>query len=271
MVSNGRLSALVIPDATQEGRDQLTQRLQRDADDKLPLYMRPAAHYMTESVPRSSSGKANRKAAARIITDREADAQAREEPCSDADVNQGEEDATPALELVKRLVTEIAEVSHTAVNAHSSLLRLGVDSLKAVGLLSMLRDASAKEPAGLGIADVLASTTIADIVVAGVSKEVDSKSAEVLGQAIAVFRKGAAASIGAVEDGGEAWPATPMQAGGLALHLCSEGGTGYINHSVFHLHPAIDVARLKKAWAGVVRRNGILRSRFVYVAKGAFC
>lgn len=262
VVSNERLSALVVPDNEGAAQEQIVEHLQKVADDKLPLHMRPAAYYFAMSVPRSSSGKADRRAAARIIGEREQEAQAEATPNVEEVAADDDEDISPELKLVKGLIADIAEVPLSTVRARSSLLRLGVDSLKAVRLLALLRDTGAKELSGLGIADVLGCETVADIVSVAMSKSQNGDAARgaTVEQTIRTFR----ASLGAEKDA-EIWPATPMQAGVLALYLRSEGGRGYINHSVFHLREDIDVGRLKEAWAGVVRRNGILRAKFVLV------
>ncbi|KAL1693266.1 hypothetical protein GGG16DRAFT_123376 [Schizophyllum commune] len=270
VVVEGRLLALVIPEDpsivnSDVNKAQLASVLGEHADIHLPLHMRPSSYHFATETPRSSSGKADRRAIARIVAERES-------AMEKAPANEIAYDATnesESMALVRKLVSEAADVPLSVVTPRSNLLRLGVDSLKAVRLLYLLRQAGAEDLARLNVTDILSCSTPADILAAAASKTTSddaTASTQACEQAISDFRIVARRTLGLSDDSSvEIWPATPMQAGVLALYLRSADANGYINHSVFHLASGVDVTRLKKAWARVVRNNKILRSRFVLV------
>ncbi|KAL1744044.1 putative peptide synthetase [Schizophyllum fasciatum] len=268
VVVEGRLLALVVPEDSlindsDAVKAQLAGKLREQADVHLPLHMRPSNYYFATETPRSSSGKADRRAIARIVAERESARESTQEESSYDTSGESE-----AMTLVRRLVSEATEVPPSAVTPHSNLLRLGVDSLKAVRLLYLLRQAEAEDLALLNVTDILSCSTPADILAAAASKTSvdDAMPALKSEQVIAEFRVAARRTLGSKEASSvEIWPATPMQAGVLALYLRSADANGYINHSVFHLAPDVSVPRLKEAWAQVVNKNKILRAKFVLV------
>ncbi|KAL1728701.1 putative peptide synthetase [Schizophyllum commune] len=270
VVLEGRLLALVIPEDpsivnSDADKAPLASKLSEHADIHLPLHMRPSSYHFATETPRSSSGKADRRAIARIVAERELAME--KAPAAEAAYDATNE--SESMSLVRKLVSEAADVPLSAVTPRSNLLRFGVDSLKAVRLLYLLRQAGAEDLARLNVTDILSCSTPADILAAAASKTTSddaTASTQACEQAISDFRTVARRTLGLSDDSPvEIWPATPMQAGVLALYLRSADANGYINHSVFHLAPGVSVPRLKAAWARVVKHNKILRARFVLV------
>uniref|UniRef100_D8PSX8 Carrier domain-containing protein n=1 Tax=Schizophyllum commune (strain H4-8 / FGSC 9210) TaxID=578458 RepID=D8PSX8_SCHCM len=270
VVVEGRLLAFVVPEDpsivnSDVDKTQLANKLSEHADIHLPLHMRPSSYHFATETPRSSSGKADRRAIARIVAERESAMEKVPEDMAAYDATNESESMT----LVRKLVSEAADVPLSAVTPRSNLLRLGVDSLKAVRLLYLLRQAGAKDLARLNVTDILSCSTPADILAAAASKTAAddaTSSTQACEQAVSDFRIAARRTLGLPDDSPvEIWPATPMQAGVLALYLRSADANGYINHSVFHLAPGVSVPCLKKAWSRVVKNNKILRAKFVLV------
>lgn len=64
------------------------------------------------------------------------------------------------------------------------------------------------------------------------------------------------------------YPCTPLQEG--LMVLTSQDPTAYVIREVFQLPDSLDITRFRAAWAAVVARSTILRTRIIVTADGAF-
>jgi len=256
VVKGERLLALFVPE--DQSRDMI-QDLEREAELRLPSHMRPVAYYPATEIPRTTSGKKDRKGVARVLEERDAS--------NGSLVQNGAEVKNVKL---RRLISETADLPPSAVTATSSLLRLGIDSLRAVRLLTLIRRELGVD---LGIEDILMSRSVGDLaerVEGGNDGSIIKERAEQFAREIDLFRQ-ANASLGSGADATNVYPATPMQSGVLGLFLrLGKRSTGYINHSVYTLDQGkVDSDKLREAWLDVVKRNEMLRAKFVLVESGS--
>nr|Q52US9.1 RecName: Full=Nonribosomal peptide synthase fso1; AltName: Full=Ferrichrome A biosynthesis cluster protein fso1; AltName: Full=Ferrichrome A synthetase [Omphalotus olearius]AAX49356.1 putative peptide synthetase [Omphalotus olearius] len=260
-----QLVAFLTPDD-----EKLVEKVKAVVDARLPQHMRPSRYFLGESVPRSTSGKADRRAIGAVIASRIAQ--------SDADnrTTDTEGEIVADREMLERIIKIVAEtvdvLDNSAVTPISNLFDLGIDSLRGVRLLSLAREAGIQ---GLTIKDLLQNATPIALVNALCSRQNDADSSQYLDTLLRFTAEAAPAvrrelSLSDNDPLPPILPATPMQAGVLALYL--RGGPaskGYINHSVYKLASGIDLDRFKDSWVHIVQRNDILHSRFVLVDNSA--
>ncbi|KAK0185195.1 putative peptide synthetase [Armillaria mellea] len=256
-----QLLALITPD-----EQSLVDEASRVAEARLPAHMRPVGYFLAQTTPRSTAGKADRRAIAKLVATLFSEAQCIAETKEDV----GNDIDPEILKTVVELVAETAELEEAAVSLNASFISLGIDSLRGVRFLTLAREAGFKS---LAILDVLQNPTplfLARRIMENQDQDDDTniptKHVEILER----FAVEAGPAVRQEHDHVDRiTPATPMQASLLALYLRSEGQSGYINHSVYSLKKEIDLNRFKQAWEGVVRHNAILRTSFVLVDNSA--
>ncbi|KIY67738.1 putative peptide synthetase [Cylindrobasidium torrendii FP15055 ss-10] len=252
-----QLYALITP-----ADKDLIEIVENAANTNLPSHMRPVGYYLNDSIPQSTAGKADRKAIARLIQSRleEERVAGQDEDISDVD--------TTTLSRVIQLISSISDLDERQISPSASLLSLGIDSLRGVKLLRLLREAGIGSPT---IQDLLGTATPASVVRAllesheqlvDAAPHHDGLIANFVTEATPTVRLELGLSD---EDSLPPFlPVTPMQASVLALWLREP--TAYLNHSVYHLTPSIDLIRFKAAWNTVVERTPILRTSFAIIS-----
>ena len=240
----------------------------KTAASKLPSHMQPVAYFVADDVPRSTAGKADRKAITRFVKDN-IDKATFVGSHENSEENNIANEKVMNEDILKKLISCVSKtvgLSDSEIDPFTNLLTLGIDSLRGVRFLSLARET------GLGsitIEDVIKGSTLAklsNIIHSRSNSDLTSVDKSQLYETIEKeFRQQA---LPAVKEalGYEPTiirPTTTMQTGLLALY--SKTSTGYINHSVYSLKKEIDVDRLRKAWIKLVDRHEILRTRFVLV------
>ncbi|KAK0209228.1 putative peptide synthetase [Desarmillaria ectypa] len=256
-----QLLALITPE-----EKSLINEVSRAAEARLPAHMRPIAYFLAQTTPRSTAGKADRRAIAKLVAALFSECQSDDKGTEDA----GTEMDPEILKTVVKLVAETAELEEVSVSLSSSFISLGIDSLRGVRFLTLAREAGFKS---LTILDMLQNPTPMYLA----RKIMESQDQDTITDAptkhIEILERFAAEAGVAIRQEhshvDRITPATPMQASLLALYLRSEGQSGYINHSVYSLKKGVDLERFKQAWETVVRRNAILRTSFVLVDNSA--
>ncbi|EOQ99429.1 Nonribosomal peptide synthetase 2 [Wallemia ichthyophaga EXF-994] len=260
----GQLCAYVTPHST-----SLVGRCAESAEKHLPAHMRPQAYLFADDIPRSTAGKADRKAIAKYVKDHisegyvvGATSTAEEQPVEAVHILD-----TPTLDKVLSCISKTVGLEEKEIDANLTLLALGIDSLRGVRFLSLAREEGLL---AITIEDVikgLSPAALANIAFQRTEEgfgENDNRQAvyedieeEFRSQALPIVEEALGAQPEAIR------PATTMQTGLLALY--SKTGTGYINHSVYTLKEGVDSERLRNAWCELVRRHEILRTRFVLI------
>ncbi|KIK50220.1 hypothetical protein GYMLUDRAFT_51337, partial [Collybiopsis luxurians FD-317 M1] len=261
--SGGALQLFAFLTPNDEG---LVAKVRKVVEGKLPRHMQPSRYFLGDIVPRSTAGKADRRAIAALVAGW---------VVQDArSVNVKEEQAADEemLERVLKLISQTVDVDKNSITPTSNLFDLGIDSLRGVRFLSLAREAQIQ---GITIMDLLQNSTPVKLVNAIYNCQKEGESPE-YHDTLRQFHSEAAPAVcrelGLSEDDPlpRILPATPMQAGVLALYLRGgQNSKGYINHSIYKLAPEIDLEHFKASWETIVQRHNILRSQFVLVDNSA--
>lgn len=278
---------VVVCITPREGWDasQLLQECQQKTDAQLQPYMRPKRYFVAEVMPRSASGKIDRKRIGAMVS---------VPSCPDLIelVPEAGSQPVPATwqgdERTSQVVAILAEViglDSGDITPDAGLPSIGLDSLRAVKLLQQLRVLDVE---GLAINDVLGARTVLDLVnlctgsntaetQKARSSEREKKSAAWDQLAAEYRRKHVRSCVEALSlsesDIEIILPTTSTQAGMLASFLRSQqlassdaaAPASYINHSVYEIAPGLDVEAVVKAWQIALFRNEMLRTVFVQV------
>ncbi|CAK3966491.1 nonribosomal siderophore peptide synthase [Lecanosticta acicola] len=270
----------LIIDQNKSAEDILVQ-CRKSAERLLPAFMRPSRYFVLESMPRSRSGKTDRKALTAIVEERWQTADVSEASSDsgyDSELARSiSDDATYAL--VIKAIAEVCEIKEENMSPGTNLLSLGLDSLRAVRLLQQLRD---KGISSLAVATVLSSRTVQGLAnaCAGTDCATPKGSPQRYEDWPSRFsdfdelhRTACAKQLGLDAAGIEKiLPTTATQSGMVASFLrsvskqvASGPRKSYINHSLYYQKTAMDSTRLGESWRAVLARHDSFRMVFVPV------
>ncbi|RAL03735.1 nonribosomal siderophore peptide synthase SidC [Aspergillus ibericus CBS 121593] len=281
------VACLVASDSDVE-REEIVREAQQSTERHLSSYMCPAAYTFFDALPRSSSGKVDRKAVSAKLQQGVTDGvRFYSAPNSKAgETNEvhddWEEPADARLlsirQLVVNLIAEATDEDVSAIRPGADLYSLGVDSLGAMRLLQKLRDHSID---GLSVGDVLRSGTLKGLVSAVAQQRQTNGTSHVNGFDDSLQHKFAAFSdrnhsacaerLGmSPEQIQRVLPTTATQSGLLTSFLQSSSDRtfatrSYIYHSVLPLEPEVDTDRIKKAWETVIASYDSFRTVFCWL------
>ncbi|HEX8821363.1 MAG TPA: amino acid adenylation domain-containing protein, partial [Archangium sp.] len=238
------------------GPELAVRELRERLREKLPEYMVPAAFVVLEALPRTTSGKVDRKALP-------APEQARETPTT------WEPPRTPVEHALAEAWAGV--LGHARVGIHDDFFELGGDSILAIRIISR----AARAGIHLTAKQVFSHPTVARLAaVAGASSgssvqasespsgfplvTLDPDALEALLERVA---RGDAQRRRSIED---VYPLSPLQQG-MLFHVLHASSTGmYLNQLSWELHGPLDVTALSRAWQETVARHAILRSAFFW-------
>lgn len=231
----------------------------KEASSSLPPHMIPSCCVVISSIPRTQSGKTDRRALQSVYVGLDIDSWDKALGLSSDSSLPGISDSSSAP-LSGRIISTIsafANVKQSLITASSRLATLGIDSIRAIRLASRLNENGDK----ISVQDVLQCRTVADLV-----NRVESAPEE--GQArydMEAFNSqwhGAVASV--VSGDFHVAPATSIQEGTLSETMGNVAM--YWSNHFFALDPSVDLDRLKQAWHAVCQSNAALRTGFVPTA-----
>ncbi|TPX09116.1 uncharacterized protein E0L32_001621 [Thyridium curvatum] len=135
------VSLVVVNPKSALSFDVVREQCMEAARRHLPDYMRPVRIFQVDALPRSASGKVDRKAASEYVRTSWQGLETRVTRDSEAEVLDSAEDAHLEAELVKILSTIISSdsTSKISLTATTLLAETGVDSLHAMRLLREIR------------------------------------------------------------------------------------------------------------------------------------
>ncbi|KAL4925076.1 nonribosomal siderophore peptide synthase SidC [Aspergillus undulatus] len=281
------VACIVANNDTESERQWIVHEAKSNAARYLNPSNCPSAYTFFDDLPRSSSGKVDRKAlSAGLQQDR-----------SDVPVVSGhstkakdqwdatdDEDSLHLQQLIIQLIAEGTGEEVSAVKPETELYSMGMDSLGAMRFLQRLKDNGV---VGLTVSDVMQSQTCQKLVTLiqqhqtskpdtqpnGVYQNGDSKDSPQ--SALHSFdqrnRLHCAKALDISSDTiAEVLPTTATQSGMLASFLRTLADNSYekptyIYHTVLELEPDINVHNLEKAWNGVVANYDSFRTVFCMV------
>lgn len=222
---------------------------------RLPSYMIPSYLIPIPTVPMTSSGKVDKAKLKQLFSElRHGDLQG----CS-ADAESGDDGGQWSAEEegVAAVLAEVLDVPLPDIGRWTPLTSLGLDSISAISVAKALhRRVSRKVP----ISQILRNNSVARLGALlsvpkddqAVSEEVQGKILppellEVVGQQLHIRGLGFEQLL----------PCTPLQEAMLAS---SSGSSTYLNRMLLRLN--VDVIKMKKCWAAMFERHGILRTCF---------
>ncbi|KAF4333351.1 nonribosomal siderophore peptide synthase [Fusarium beomiforme] len=280
------IACIVANTQSSDERQAIVDRCFCNSDKFLPDYMRPSTYIFLETLPRSSSGKVDRKKVhSEVLSSNryQAFTSSIESQALSAIQNGLESPAealhSPIYSVFMSALSETVGEASSSMNLDTTLASLGLDSLGAVRLLQNLRDNSIK---GLEVEDVLQSGTIKTLAVkvalASHSQGSNSKSIARRDQVQKALHSFAERNLpvcierlGLHKDRLQALlPTTATQSGMLASFLRGFNSTvshvsPYIYHSVMPVREGVDIENLKRAWDTVTSRYDSFRTVFCHV------
>ncbi|KAK4611859.1 Nonribosomal peptide synthetase sidC [Fulvia fulva] len=268
----------MVADGVKAG-DDLIDDARKAAEKSLAQFMRPTRYFVLPTMPRSRSGKTDRKALTGIVNEMWETTSDGSRRSSDSGYDTGLAQSVAdnaMLGLVVDIIAKVCDVDTVHITPGTQLLSLGLDSLRAVRLLQQLRD---KGISHLNVARVASSKTVSGLAnaCAGVG-DADSTPSTIeqidWRLRLADFSKqhlhtcAGQLSIPA-SDVDRVLPTTATQSGMIASFLRSMSRQPpsstrkrYINHSIYHQAADVDVTKLQQAWHTALSRADILRTVF---------
>lgn len=235
---------------------------------RLSDYMIPARYYFVTTVPHTTTGKVDRKKLAEIASQAQPGQVYRGRP--NRQVVRRSPSTVPEVEMQRVWAAALA-IPIDSIGADDDFFDLNGDSISAMRLVAGLRNAGYD----LRVSDVFRNPRLSELSLKiqsiATKEQLASKysSFELLGESIdaKAIRAEIAAKCGIqdpsmVED---AYPCTPLQESMLAATI--KNPQAFISMSLYSIKQKVDLSRFQAAWASVVARNRILRTRIVDLKK----
>ncbi|KAJ6787140.1 hypothetical protein PWT90_05370 [Aphanocladium album] len=247
------------PDQLRSFTHEATKGLRDVLAARVAAHMIPFAYIPLQHVPTTASGKTDRRRLremAKVLSWEEllsTQSKSRRMP------------GTPMERQMQALWSEVLDVDPSLIGADDNFLRIGGDSVGAMRLVGVAREAGI----ALSVADILRTPKLSDMSLLmnyqapEITSAVDPFS---LMQAPEIaldtmIEEAAMACNLLPSDIEDMYPCTPLQEGLLALTVQSAGD--YIIRCALELKRDCDIARFKKAWDSVSSNVPILRTRIV--------
>ncbi|RKU49052.1 Nonribosomal Peptide Synthase (NRPS), variant 2 [Coniochaeta pulveracea] len=167
------------------------------------------------------------------------------------------------LELsIRAIFAKLSSASEATINHHTTIYQLGLDSISAVQIASLLR----KEGLEVSASDVIQHKTCAKLAQTILTNTTpspttggDSMGLPDFQRQVAGQLQGLSISRASVES---VLPCTSLQTGMLMQFLQSQG-RDYLNFIDFELHADVDLDNLQSAWSGLTEKHAMLRTGFI--------
>ncbi|KKK25209.1 hypothetical protein ARAM_001029 [Aspergillus rambellii] len=271
-------------------KQRVVEQAQEAAREYLVPSMYPSSFKIFQSLPKSSSGKLDRRAILYMLREEETggtEISPVENEHTSAKTDEWQsapDDNTQSLQqLVIRLVAEITDESAFSIEPGTDLYSMGLDSLRAMQFLQRLRDYSVD---GLSVSDVLQSQNCRGLVslIQDHQKSQDGKLSEL--QHGEILMKDLESTLQSFKDKNhikcaeklgvpadtllEVLPTTATQSGMLTSILRSWADSSYVTptyiyHSVLPLGPQVNLEDIKKAWSTVIAKYDSFRTVFCLI------
>lgn len=218
---------------------------------RLPSYMIPSYLINVSAIPRTSSGKVDRRQLQATFASM---SQSSLEQASNSLQHEGTADWTSTEKRLAAALSQIMDSDDASIKQWTPFVTLGIDSISAISISKRLREITKFV---VPVSALLQHPTVSQL-----AMYLDSTPTQTPEYpSMEYFSSSTISSIRAVFDDSESrieaiLPCSPLQQGMLA-----RGKEKYYNSALLRLH--VDVERIKQAWDQVIRRNEILRTCFV--------
>ncbi|RKK65277.1 Nonribosomal peptide synthetase 2 [Fusarium oxysporum] len=232
----------------------------REASITLPDHMKPSTFIVVPSIPKPQSAKADRRALQAQYVG--LDVNRWEKACNVREENPEKptDNIDPEVkDSVIRNISLLSNISSASFAESSRLRSLGIDSIRAIRLVSRLNEAGYS----LLVVDVLQCETLRDLVLVASSWSKTSQARNLLD--LEQFNREWQREVSALIPGSFfVCPTRAIQQSFLGETLTTS--EMYWSHHSFSLHSDVDIDKLKQAWETVCRGNEALRTCFIPVA-----
>ncbi|KAF7597027.1 hypothetical protein BBP40_011393 [Aspergillus hancockii] len=225
---------------------------------RLPQYMVPSVLVSLMAIPTTSTGKTDR---ARL---RERASQLTRAEL-EAHIRRPVEHRTPGSAMEVLLYELLADLLHTQLfSMNDNFFSLGGDSVLAMRLAHVARQAGIELPAQ----KIFETPVLADLALAMETRRSDqdispfSLVGNLENRTIIMQTAKEQCGLATLDQIEDIYPCTPIQEDTMICTVASPQ-LNYVGRTVFKIHRAIDIQRLKTAWATVIRQNPILRTRLI--------
>ncbi|KAF2799981.1 hypothetical protein K505DRAFT_264797 [Melanomma pulvis-pyrius CBS 109.77] len=254
-----QLVSFLVAQRSVDGQEntELKLKAKRAATDKLPSYMVPHFFITVDQIPKSSAGKVDKNALARLF--REFD-----------DVNAtplahyNAHDWTETESHIREIFARLSKTPLGEIYPATSIYQLGLDSISAVQVATGLR----KKGYRVNAPDVLKymncvelATHLNKVLTTSIhtAQSFDFESfdqtvrPEIMKTCDIKYK-----DIEAVR------PCTPLQKGMLSQFVAQDGAV-YLNYLRLQIEAGVDMVRMRNAWSSVMEKHRMLRTGFAHV------
>ena len=168
---------------------------------------------------------------------------------------------------IRAVLAKLSSVPEHRIRRRTTIYQLGLDSINAIQIASLLR----KQGVAISASDVIQEKTCANL--AKKASTTDDRASRQAVFDFSAYRVRAEIQLGQYEIRAETveaiMPCTWLQAGMIVQFIQSKGHD-YFNFVDFQLHNNVDVASLCMAWEQISRIHPILRTGFIPVDDADF-
>ncbi|EED20596.1 nonribosomal peptide synthase, putative [Talaromyces stipitatus ATCC 10500] len=233
----------------------------------LPRYMIPSAYYFITTIPRTNNGKADRKALAEIAASARTDQIYRGRATEQDTKHRAPSTANEAT--MQGLWAVALNLPTETIGADDNFFNLNGDSISAMRLVAIAR----KKGLDLRVSDVFATPKLSELAQRLVSIDHHTQDSgvteirpfELLAETADARQLRPEAAKKCVltrpDDVEDIYPCTPLQRSMLAATI--RDPNAFISRRLYRIPLEVEESRLRDAWAAVVARHKILRTRLV--------
>ncbi|VUC26266.1 unnamed protein product [Clonostachys rosea] len=216
----------------------LISHLDSTASHHLPTYMIPTFYIPLAEIPRTGTGKTDRRRLREIVAKMSLEELASLNPTKEPH----HEPSTVSEHKIRQLWASTLGIDYQTISTHSSFFRIGGNSIAAIRLVA----AASTQGYSMSVADVFHFPRLTDLANRLVLADPNAF------EAVLPFNR--------VLD---VFPCTELQMG--LLSMTAKQSNSYVARHIFRLPPDSDLSRLQEAWKRLVDLFDIIRTRIVDV------
>ncbi|UKZ82421.1 NRPS [Trichoderma virens FT-333] len=228
-----------------------------ELNSSLPTYMIPTMFIPCAYMPFITSSKLDRVKLRRLTAELSQD----QLEAYSLLVNEKQAPETEMEIRLQKLWAEVLDLPEASIGRHDNFMRIGGDSIAAIRLVSMARDAGIS----LTVNDIFDDARLISVATKAIDNDEDShlmapiEPFSLLASGIEDFALPSELSDGQfIED---AYPCSKLQEGLMALAMKQPGS--YIAKYIYKLSEHVDVDKFKAAWESTVKIASALRTRII--------